>query len=54
MSFGGPPVTTDTIEEADELMQIDEKASAIGMKKFIAADCFSHSPRPSLSVSREV
>ncbi|KAK4779588.1 hypothetical protein SAY87_015694 [Trapa incisa] len=30
MSFGGPPVTTDTAEEADELMQNDEKESAIG------------------------
>lgn len=30
MSFGGPPVTTDTVEEADELMQNDEKESAIG------------------------
>ncbi|XP_056165447.1 uncharacterized protein LOC115689856 isoform X1 [Syzygium oleosum] len=29
MSFGGPPITTDTTEEADELMQIDEKESAI-------------------------
>lgn len=32
MSFGGPPVITDTTEEADELMQIDEKESVIGMK----------------------
>lgn len=31
MSFGGPPVTVDTVEEADELMQSDEKQSAIGM-----------------------
>ncbi|KAF8041139.1 hypothetical protein BT93_B3151 [Corymbia citriodora subsp. variegata] len=29
MSFGGPPVMTDTTEEADELRQIDEKESAI-------------------------
>jgi hypothetical protein len=30
MSFGGPPVTTETIEEADELQLSDEKESAIG------------------------
>lgn len=30
MSFGGPPITTDTAEEADELLQDDEKESAIG------------------------
>lgn len=29
MSFGGPPVTAETIEEADELLQNDEKESAI-------------------------
>ncbi|KAK4763606.1 hypothetical protein SAY87_013044 [Trapa incisa] len=29
MSFGGPPVTTNSAEEADELMQEDEKESAI-------------------------
>ncbi|CAN0887635.1 hypothetical protein LINGRAHAP2_LOCUS15642 [Linum grandiflorum] len=31
MNFGGPPVTTDTIEEADELLSRDNKASAIEM-----------------------
>lgn len=30
MSFGGPPVTTETAEEADELQLSDEKESAIG------------------------
>jgi hypothetical protein len=30
MSFGGPPVTTETVEEADELQLSDEKESAIG------------------------
>lgn len=30
MSFGGPPVKTDTIEEADELLSIDQKESDIG------------------------
>ncbi|XP_048235524.1 uncharacterized protein LOC8282157 [Ricinus communis] len=29
MSFGGPPVTTDTIEEADKLLSSDEKESAL-------------------------
>lgn len=29
MSFGGPPVKTETAEEADELMRIDEKASEV-------------------------
>ncbi|KAF5817438.1 putative syntaxin 6 [Helianthus annuus] len=29
MSFGGPPVKTETAEEADELMGVDEKASEI-------------------------
>ncbi|KAG6781843.1 hypothetical protein POTOM_014758 [Populus tomentosa] len=29
MSFGGPPVTTETVEEADELQLSDEKESAI-------------------------
>ncbi|XWS52377.1 hypothetical protein CRYUN_Cryun11dG0064300 [Craigia yunnanensis] len=29
MSFGGPPVTTQSIEEADELLHIDEQESAI-------------------------
>ncbi|GLT82464.1 hypothetical protein SLE2022_008320 [Rubroshorea leprosula] len=29
MSFGGPPVTTETIEEADELLSNDEKESEI-------------------------
>ncbi|XP_044504740.1 uncharacterized protein LOC123224990 [Mangifera indica] len=29
MSFGGPPVTTETIEEADELLHNDEKESVI-------------------------
>ncbi len=30
MSFGGPPVTVDTIEEADQLLRDNEKESAIG------------------------
>lgn len=30
MSFGGPPVKTETAEEADELMRVDEKASEVG------------------------
>lgn len=34
MSFGGPPVTTQTIEEADELMRNEEKESAIGNISF--------------------
>ncbi|KDO54508.1 hypothetical protein CISIN_1g021860mg [Citrus sinensis] len=29
MSFGGPPVTTETVEEADELLRSDEEESAI-------------------------
>lgn len=29
MSFGGPPVTTKTVEEADELQRVDVKASEI-------------------------
>ncbi|GKC60142.1 NusB antitermination factor [Tanacetum coccineum] len=29
MSFGGPPVKTETNEEADELMRLDEKASEV-------------------------
>ncbi|PON95627.1 NusB antitermination factor [Trema orientale] len=29
MSFGGPPVTVETVEEEDELKQIDDKESAI-------------------------
>ncbi|KAL8246375.1 hypothetical protein R6Q59_007591 [Mikania micrantha] len=29
MSFGGPPVKTDTAEEADELMRVDEKESEV-------------------------
>ncbi|XP_050219911.1 uncharacterized protein LOC126670261 [Mercurialis annua] len=29
MSFGGPPVTTETVEEADELLRSDEKESAV-------------------------
>lgn len=31
MSFGGPPVTVETVEEADELLRNDEKESAIGI-----------------------
>lgn len=46
MSFGGPPVTTDTVEEADELMQNDEKESAIGKWRvffaFFSELWFSH------------
>lgn len=34
MSFGGPPVTVETIEEADELTRNFEKESAIG--KYVA------------------
>ncbi|OMO50663.1 hypothetical protein COLO4_37952 [Corchorus olitorius] len=30
MSFGGPPVTTQSVEEADELLCSDEQDSAIG------------------------
>lgn len=30
MSFGGPPVTVDTVEEADKLLHSDEKESALG------------------------
>lgn len=30
MSFGGPPVTVETVEEADELTRNSEKESAIG------------------------
>lgn len=30
MSFGGPPVKAETNEEADELMRVDERASAVG------------------------
>lgn len=30
MCFGGPPVTAETVEEADELLSNDEKESAIG------------------------
>ncbi|KAL9661353.1 hypothetical protein QQ045_026177 [Rhodiola kirilowii] len=29
MSFGGPPVTADTVEEADEFLRIDEMESAL-------------------------
>lgn len=29
MSFGGPPVKTETTEEADELLRLDEKASEV-------------------------
>ena len=30
MSFGGPPMTVETVEEADKLMRDDDKESAIG------------------------
>ena len=30
MCFGGPPVTVETVEEADELLSNDEKETAIG------------------------
>lgn len=30
MSFGGPPVTTDTAEEADEILRNDQNESDIG------------------------
>lgn len=30
MSFGGPPVTVETVEEAEDLMRVDDKESAIG------------------------
>ena len=30
MSFGGPPVTTQSLEEADELLRSDDLDSAIG------------------------
>ncbi|KAH7836853.1 hypothetical protein Vadar_006483 [Vaccinium darrowii] len=29
MSFGGPPVTVETVEEAEDLMRVDDKESAI-------------------------
>lgn len=31
MNFGGPPVMTETVEEADELLRSNEKESAIGI-----------------------
>ena len=34
MSFGGPPVTVETIEEADELLRKDERDSTIGKQLF--------------------
>lgn len=34
MSFGGPPVTVETIEEADELLRKDERDSTIGKRLF--------------------
>ena len=34
MSFGGPPVTTETVEEADELLRSNEKESAVGNYAF--------------------
>lgn len=34
MSFGGPPVTVDTQEEAGKLLQQDEMESAVGNEKF--------------------
>ena len=30
MSFGGPPVTVETVEKSDKLMHNDDKESAIG------------------------
>ena len=30
MSFGGPPITAESVEEANELLQNDERESAIG------------------------
>lgn len=30
MSFGGPPVTTDTAEEAHAILQSDQKESDLG------------------------
>lgn len=35
MSFGGPPVTVESIEEANELLQKNEKESAIGNRPVI-------------------
>ncbi|KAF5817269.1 hypothetical protein HanXRQr2_Chr02g0050941 [Helianthus annuus] len=36
MSFGGPPVKTETAEEADELMRVDEKASEVEVEVLLA------------------
>ena len=30
MSFGGPPITVESVEEANELLENDERESAIG------------------------
>lgn len=35
MSFGGPPVKTETIEQEDELVRLDENESKIGTVFFI-------------------
>lgn len=40
MSFGGPPVKTETAEEADELLQLDEKASEIGTTQITSTTKF--------------
>lgn len=30
MTFGGPPVASETVEEADEILRIDQRESDIG------------------------
>ena len=45
MSFGGPPVKTETMEEAEELLRVDEKASEVGnafvsYSHFLLVVCF--------------
>lgn len=60
MSFGGPPVTTETVEEADELLRSDEKESAVGNHAFekylmlviLFAEAFSSCKWAFLYVSR--
>lgn len=37
MSFGGPPVKTETVEEADELLKADENDSVIGIYMCLAS-----------------
>jgi len=37
MNFGGPPVKTETVEEADELLKADENDSEIGIYMCLAS-----------------